>query len=380
MTTTYAIVSTYPPTQCGLATFSKALLRGLRSPHDHVGVLSVVERYQADAPAEVGHQWVGTNPGALLGAAAYLDRHDVVILQHEFGIFCGPDGSGVLDLVRATQAPVILVLHTVLVSPTPRQRAIIEELVDSAAVVVTMTETGRQRLLDHYTVDAARLRVVPHGAPDDRLTPASVADLVRPRGPVVLTWGLLGEGKGIEWGIDAMALLTDLRPAISYDIVGQTHPHVRERVGERYRAGLVDRAAQLGVCDAVSFDDRYLSGGELQAIVRRADVVLLPYDSQEQVTSGVLVEAVSAGKPVVSTDFPHARELLASGAGLLVPRRDPQAIADALRRVVTEPGLASRMRAEAERLAPTLRWPAVATQYRDMAAGVLSRRMARVTA
>ena len=142
---------------------------------------------------------------------------------------------------------------------------------------------------------------------------------------------------------------------------------MREREGEAYRDRLVGLTHQLGLDASVHFDAEYLPGDRLRRIVREADVVLLPYDSKEQVTSGVLIEAVAAGKPVVSTAFPHAVELLSSGAGLLVPQRDPEALSRALRRVLTEPGLAASMAAESRRIAPSLLWPAVATEYVDLA-------------
>ena len=231
-------------------------------------------------------------------------------------------------------------------------------------------------LVAHYGVDPGRVTVIPHGA-----DPAVVSRRSARRpgdGPVVLTWGLLGEGKGIEWAIDAMALLTDLQPRPQYRVVGQTHPKVKARYGEGYRQRLVERAVRGG-SGAVTFDDRYLTDAQLHALVQEADVVLLPYDSREQVTSGVLIEAVAAGKPVVSTAFPHAVELLSGGAGLLVDRQDPVAIAAALRRVFTEPGLARRMASEAERLAPDLLWPAVADRYRRLALQIVppSRVLAR---
>lgn len=380
------IVSTYPPTQCGLATFSSALLKHLGSAHglrdvvDVVSVVSAVDAYQAGAPAEVAYQWTKGDPAQTWGAARRLDDVDVVLLQHEFGIFGGPDGRDVLDLVRHLTVPLVVVLHTVLVEPTASQRAIVEELVHRAGAVVTMTETARDRLVANYLVEPARVHVIPHGAPDNRPkgdlrgADASALPPALARGRTVLTWGLIGPGKGIEWGIEAMAHLRDLDPAVSYHVVGETHPKVVERMGEAYRHGLVARAQELGVADRVHFVDRYMREHELRELVRRADVVLLPYDSRDQVTSGVLVEAVTSVLPVVSTDFPHARELLSSGAGLLVPAQDPVAIADALRRVFTEPGVYDRLSAEAGRIAPTQLWPAVAGRYRDLADAVTGRR------
>jgi len=381
LSVSYGVLSTYPPTQCGLATFSAALVAHLASPEDRVGVVAVVDAAQPRPRPEVTHQWVRGDAGGAARAAAALDSFDVVVLQHEYGIYGGPDGADVLAVARALRVPLIVVLHTVLVTPSDHQRAILEELGRLSATLVTMSRTARDRLVEHYAIDPRAVRIIPHGAPADLPAPvdpvdssASASPPSRSSGaaaPVVLTWGLLGEGKGIEWAIDAMAQLGDLRPAPVYRVVGQTHPKVLEQHGERYRESLRARARELGVESSVQFDARYLDRSELQREVREAAVVLLPYDSREQVTSGVLIEAVAAGRPVVSTGFPHARELLASGAGIVVRRQDPAAIAAAVRRVLTEPTLAAGMAAEARRLAPALLWSAVADQYRAIAADAL---------
>jgi glycosyltransferase involved in cell wall biosynthesis len=390
VSTSYGVLSTYPPTQCGLATFTSALVQSLRSPADVVGVVDVVDVgvVGSSRPAEVRHQWVRGQHGGAESTAARLNGFDVVVIQHEYGIFGGPDGQDVLDVVRAVTRPVITVLHTVLVTPTLRQKAILDELILLSDTVVTMTVTAKERLVHRYLVDADKVRVIPHGAVDARVGGQATARLgggqIAPRtagdGPIVLTWGLLGEGKGIEWGISAMAQLRDIHPAPRYHIVGETHPKVLERDGEAYRHGLEARASDLGVDDIVSFDGRYLPTTELGRLVQEADVILLPYDSREQVTSGVLVEAVTAGKPVVSTAFPHAVELLSSGAGLLVERQNPAEIAAALRRVLTEPGLASDLAAEADRLSPALLWSTVAQQYRELATSALDSETVRFSA
>ena len=167
--------------------------------------------------------------------------------------------------------------------------------------------------------------------------------------------------------IDAMPALQSLEREPHYQIVGQTHPKVLARDGEAYRQSLMARAADRGVADRVSFYGNYLDVASLNQVVAQADVVVLPYESREQVTSGVLIEAVAAGKPVVATAFPHAVELLADGAGLVVPHNDPEALAEALRRVLTEPGLAASMSGRSNEVAPQLRWSAVAGQYRQLA-------------
>ena len=189
-----------------------------------------------------------------------------------------------------------------------------------------------------------------------------------------LTWGLLGPGKGIEWAIDAIADLADLAPHPNYVIAGATHPKVLAHSGQEYRQMLVQRAATSAAAPWVSFDDTYRDLASLTALIRSADLVVLPYDSTDQVTSGVLVDAVAAGRPVVSTAFPHAVELLGSGAGLVVPQRDSAALASAIRSVLTDPELAASMAAEARRLAPELSWTAVASCYDDLAGRLLARR------
>jgi glycosyltransferase involved in cell wall biosynthesis len=189
----------------------------------------------------------------------------------------------------------------------------------------------------------------------------------------VLTWGLLGPGKGLEWGIEALPGLRVLDPAPLYVVAGQTHPRVLARDGERYRNSLRQRAEDLGVSDMLHFEPGYLDLDSLRRLVGRADVVLLPYDSHEQVTSGVLIEAVASLTPVVSTAFPHARELLADGVGELVPHADPAAIGAALRHVLTEPAHAAAMVANAAAIVPALAWSAVAERYRQLGTGLLRR-------
>jgi len=362
------MLSTYPPTQCGLATFSAALLHHLDTGPGSVGVLRVVdEPTTSRAPEVVGHLVTGSAASGR-AAVARLDRFDTVLVQHEYGIYGGPDGSDVVELVDALSVPTVVVLHTVLQVPTARQRRILERLLARADAVVTMTATGRQRLLNSYGADPTRVSVVPHGAVDHRIAAGGAG---RPGGrPLVLTWGLLGPGKGIEWAVDAVAGLRDLHPR--YLVVGKTHPRVAEREGERYREGLRRRVHERGAGDLVELDASYLEVGELARLVSSADVVLLPYDSLEQVTSGVLIEAVAAGRPVVSTAFPHAVELLSAGAGLVVPQRDPAALGAALRRVLTEPGLAASLSAHARRSAPDLLWPAVGACYRRLADGLVA--------
>jgi glycosyltransferase involved in cell wall biosynthesis len=302
-------------------------------------------------------------------AARLLNEDDVVIVQHEYGVYGGADGDEILRLLGALTVPSIVVLHTVLSAPTPHQRQVLEAVAALAGGVVTMTGTARDRLANFYQVDMGKVRVIPHGAPVIR---SSFAPTFRSPQPTVLTWGLLGPGKGIEWGIEAMALIRDISPAPRYVVAGQTHPKVLLREGESYRTGLTQRARELNLAATVSFDSHYRHQSALAELVNSADVVLLPYDSTDQVTSGVLIEAVAALKPVIATRFPHAVELLSDGAGWLVPHQDPPAIAEALRAVLTRQGLAAEMARAAGSTVPQVLWPVVADRYRLLAEDLIS--------
>lgn len=359
--TSIGILSTFPPTSCGIATFSAALAAGLIADGASVDVVRCGPSPEVEDVLVIGaldDVAASDRPAAV----AALNSNDVVIVQHEYGLYDGADGESIIELMAGLDVPIVVVAHTVLSEPTTNQRVVLERVCAAADAVVVMTETARTRLFAGFDIDPAKVLLIPHGAATPGAEPG--AEITPNGGPArVLTWGLLGPGKGIEWAIDALSMLSDLRPAPEYVIAGATHPKVRERHGEAYRDMLVDRAATAGVAGQVVFDDTYRDLESLTELIQSADLVVLPYDSRDQVTSGVLVDAVAAGRPVVSTAFPHAVELLASGAGIVVPQRDPEALAEAIRSVLTNPRLAASMAAEARRLAPGLSWSAVARRY-----------------
>jgi glycosyltransferase involved in cell wall biosynthesis len=303
-----------------------------------------------------------------------LNASDIVVVQHEYGIYGGVDGDEVVDIIGGLRIPSIVVAHTVLKDPTPHQRSVLEAIAAMAAQVVVMSEAASQRLCLGFDVDPRKVTTIGHGA----TVPRQIAAPARSDGPTLLTWGLLGPGKGIERVIEAMGSLHDLRGRPRYLIAGRTHPKVLAADGEAYRHARIEQARRSGVADSVCFDADYRDVLSLTALVQSAAVVVLPYDSTDQVTSGVLVDAIASGRPVVATAFPHAVELLGSGAGIVVDHDDPDALASALRRVVTEPRLAGSMAAEARRLAPTMAWPVVAKMYVRLARRLLAERRALV--
>lgn len=370
----FGMLSTYPPAACGLATFSQALRDHLIAgdPACEVDVVQVLDGAQpVSGRAEVAAVLDGEGRG-LDAAIKVLSRCDTVVVQHEYGIYGGRDGERVLEVLDGLRNPVIVVLHTVLSEPTPHQREVLEEIVQRSDRVVVLSHTAGTRLTKVYGVPVERVAVIPHGARVAPPPPQNGFDLghVRPgpaARPTILSWGLIGPGKGIEWAVDAVAELRAMGVEARYLVVGRTHPKVLQRQGEAYRDALRRRAVERGVADLVEFDAEYEDDRRLHEIIDAADVVLLPYDSREQVTSGVLIEAVAARRPIVATAFPHAVELLGDGAGALVPHQNPSAMAWALRQVLTAPETAESMTAHAGLIAPTLAWSAVAHRYRKLA-------------
>ncbi len=366
-------VSTYPPTVCGLASYTASLVDAIardRGTRFGLGVVALGDGGDRSSSPDVVYRHRTGDAASLRMAIEVLDTFDTVSIQHEFGIFGGEDGAEVLDLVAGLTVPTVVTFHTVLEHPTPHQAFIIEQLADRAARVMVMSATASQRLVAIHGIDPQHIEVIPHGA-DPRFAGPS---LVAGDRPLALTWGLIGPGKGLESAIGAFAGLVDLDPAPRYLIAGATHPQVRRAAGESYRQSLIALVRHHGLEDIVEFDDRYLDRDALAEIVRSADVVVLPYESIEQVTSGVLVEAIAASKPVVATRFPHAVELLSAGAGITVPHDDTPALGEALRTLLTDRAKMTAMGGEAQRLATGWYWPTIGRHFTTMLAAVAHRR------
>jgi glycosyltransferase involved in cell wall biosynthesis len=383
----YGFVSSYPPTRSGPAAFASSLIAALAGDGpDAVSVIRVVvdpSRTLNGLPGAprvaVAGELVAGDRQSMRRAAELLNDCDIAIVQHDHDLYGGPDGEEILALLDAVRVPRIVVLHALRVTPTWRERWVLEAVLARAEAVVTMTGTARTRLVSDYDVDERKIHVIPDGVPDfawespwesPRESQPPVLDGVSHR-PTVLTWGLLAPWKGIEYGITAMAALTDLEPAPRYLIAGPTHPSLFADDGEDYRGRLAEQVRQLGLDGSVTFDGRYRDTASMLRLVRSADVVLLPYDPTDKVSSSVLTGSVAALTPVVATRFPHAIELLAGGAGALVGHRDPAEIAAALRTVLTRPEVAAGMVRAAVERAPVLTWSAVAGRYRKLAGLVM---------
>lgn len=348
----FGIVSTQTPPPCGLARFTAGLAGALSVDGSSVS-------WVADGPPFSGSGEVAANPVRSVAALKTLLAHvDVAILQYADG----RTRDDVVDIVEGLLVPSIVVVHTIPKRPTSHQRSVLEAVAGAADHVVVMSDTARQRLHLTYAVDRQKITTIPHGA-----TLPAVPRVKRPSRPTILTWGLLRPGKGIERVIEVMPSLGDVPGRPRYIVAGPMDPGVSAAEAEAYRDARIEQARRLDVADSVSFDPRYYDRTALAELIQQASVVVLPYDSREQVSSGVLVDAVANGRPIVATSFPHAVELLGNGGGIVVDHDDPVALGAALRQIITQPRLAGSMAAEVRRRAPEVAWPVVAAAYVELA-------------
>ena len=372
-----AIVSTYPPRACGIGTFAADVRASLLGVDGIDRVERVVVVDKPSRPQRPG--LVATVAQAVRGdyarAARILGRLDVdvVLLQHEYGIFGGPDGEYVLSFAEDLAQPLVITLHTVLSKPTAHQAEVLGALCSHAELVVVMTETARQLLVASGISPEDKVRVIAHGAPAVLAQRAAEYASERSGGTqlrgryarvadrfVLSTFGLISPGKGLETVIEALPAIVERHPDVLYVVAGRTHPDVARREGERYRRSLEEAVVDLGLEDHVEFDDRFLSVDEIADLLAATDVFVTPYRELEQISSGALSFGIAAGCAVVSTPYWHAQDLLATGAGIIVPFSDPVALAEAVCELIEEPKRLRAARREARRIGTQIAWPSVA--------------------
>jgi glycosyltransferase involved in cell wall biosynthesis len=330
-------LGTFPPRQCGIATFVKDVVDAVDRAAKTFSEVVAVD----DAPSREAYRYSGRVVKRLMqhdrnsyaAAAGFINRHTCTALnvQHEFGIFGGSDGDYLFNLLEPLRKPTIVTFHTVLPNPPARHAAVVARLCEAATRVVVLSHTARRILLDRYTVDPARVRVIPHGIPDVEFTLTGDAKRAAGFGDrfVISTFGLLSRGKGLELSIDAVAQTARTLPDIQYVILGATHPVVARSEGERYRNELRARISSLGIERNVIMIDRYLTLADLLFYLAASDAYVTPYVNPDQIVSGTLAYAVGAGKPVVSTPYLYAREMLDDERGIIVPFGDSAAMSQA---------------------------------------------------
>jgi glycosyltransferase involved in cell wall biosynthesis len=362
-----ALIGNALPRKCGLATYTSHVAEALRQLYpamrlDHYAMDDGSGDFYPDSVFTIDADSLDNYHSAAERIEA--SGAEAVWLQHEYGIFGGTAGSHILELIGATDLPLIVTLHTVLEQPGEEQEVVLKRLVARAERTIVMASAGADILRRRYGVPADRIRVIPHGVPD---RPQRNPDEMKPRfgwqgRKVLMTFGLLAPDKGIRHMIEAMPAIAAKHPEALYEVVGATHPNQVRKEGERHRRMLMDLARDLGVQEQVRFVDRFVEQEELLDMLQAADIYVTPYLNMAQVTSGTLSYAVAVGKPVIATPYVHAREILAEDHGLLVPPADSSALAEAVLDLLDHDEKRVALGAAAHQRGRSMLWPRVVEQ------------------
>jgi glycosyltransferase involved in cell wall biosynthesis len=376
------VIGNYLPRQCGIATFTTDLCAAISAEYGTARLLAlpVNDTEQGyDYPARVRWSLAQDDLRSYQEAAEFLNFNniDMVCLQHEYGIFGGPAGSHVLQLLRGLKMPIVTTLHTVLREPNPDQLMVMEEIAELSDRLIVMSQLSSQFLQEIFKVPGSKIDMVPHGVPDlPFLDPNFYKDRFGVEGKaVLLTFGLLSPNKGIENVIQALPQILSKHKNVVYMVAGATHPHVLRREGDRYRAHLKALAKEVGVESQVIFHDRFVSPEEMVEFIGAADIYITPYRHEAQVVSGTLAYALGAGKAIISTPYWHAIELLDDRRGSLVPFQNPGAIVQKTVELLDTPAIRHAMRKRAYLFAREMVWKRVAQGYMESFARVRSDRM-----
>lgn len=376
-----ALIGNHLPRQCGIATFTTDLLAGLAEENPHSECWAVVMndipegyRYPAQVRFEVNQRVLAEY--RLAADFLNMNRVEVVCLQHEFGIFGGENGVHVLDLLGNLRMPVVTTLHTVLQSPSAGQLAVARRVAQLSDRLVVMSQRARGILREVYGVPEAKIVLIHHGIPDiPFVDPNYYKDQYGVEGrKVILTFGLLSPGKGIETMIDALPAVVARHPEVVYIVLGATHPQVKKEHGESYRLSLQRKARELGIGGHLIFHNRFVDLKELCEFLGAADIYVTPYLNQEQIVSGTLAYALGSGKATISTPYWYAQEMLAEGRGRLVPFKDSGALAEQVNDLLDNEVERHAMRKRAYTFCREMIWKEVARRYLELFSEVKAER------
>ncbi|HHY97546.1 MAG TPA: glycosyltransferase [Firmicutes bacterium] len=373
-------LSTYPPRQCGIATFTSNLVQSVSMApgRPRLNIIAVTDRAGSYRYGEyVVMEIERDNRRGYERAADSINNspYDIVCVQHEFGIFGGEDGDYLLDFLGRVRKPVVTTLHTILAEPDMHKVELMRAVARKSALLVAMLRKGIDILEEGYGIPRRKSVFIPHGIPAIRARSRQEIrrSLALGERPTIATFGLINPGKGIEYMIMAMPQIVNYIPDALYLVLGKTHPEVKKRYGESYRESLVKLAHDLGVGNNVRFVDEYLTERELVEYLLACDVYVTPYVSREQITSGTLAYAIGLGKAIVSTRYYYAEEMLAGGRGLLVDFRNPGELAEAVVTILTSNDLRMRLERSTSLLGSNMSWPKVGQIYAKLFADVAAR-------
>ncbi|MFC2171284.1 glycosyltransferase family 4 protein [Acidobacteriota bacterium] len=365
------VIGNYLPRKCGIATYTTDVCEALASETgpggriESVAMDDVPEGYPY--PDRVKFQVRANKQSDYLRAAEYINvcQFDAALLQHEFGIFGGRSGAYILFLIKSLRMPVITTLHSVLIEPTDEQRSIIRGLAEYSDFLIVLSKKARELLTQVYAVPEKQIVHIPHGIPDIPLRdPNSVKPQFGVQGrKVILTFGLMGPGKGIELILKALPAVIEKNPDAVYLILGATHPQIKKVEHDKYRHSLHVMVSQLGIEDHVLFHNQFVSLEVLCQYLSAADVYCTPYPSREQIVSGTLAYAMGAGAAVVSTPYLYAEEMLSDGRGRLVAFNDSEAFAREINALLRDDDKRAAVRQRAYRYCRKMVWKEVARDH-----------------
>lgn len=379
-TRTMTFLSTYPPRVCGLATFTEDLVNEIDKTsliRPNVIAVTNTEEYE---DSRVVAKLSQHNRASYVRTARWANTHtDLLVIEHEYGIFGGECGEYIIDLAKNLTIPFIITTHTVLMDPSPKQRIVLRELGRLSAMVVTMAESAVPLLVKTYGIDPSKITVIAHGVPSLLVEPRE--ELKVRHGldckQVISSFGLISPAKGLEYGIEAVAKVVSEYENLVYLILGKTHPCVKERNGESYRESLIALAERLGVRDNIQFIDKYLTKEEVITYLKLSDIYMTPYLSKEQAVSGTLAYAVGCGRVVVSTPYRYAQELLGDGRGMLAEFSNADSLASCIREVLQNPLHKKEMERKTLAVGRTMTWSQVAGRYTKLVFNIMEETLER---
>jgi len=373
-----AFISTFPPRQCGIASFTSDVMEWLDKAGNAlcsaIAITDIAEAYEYDS--RVWFDIDQFSEGDYIKAAQRINNSDIdiAVIEHEYGIFGGPDGIYILQLAKYLAKPFIVTCHTVLPRPYGYQHYILSQLAEKASGVIAMSSHSMKLLKDVYGVDENKIYIIPHGIPIfNRLAPKSLKQrygLCNRK--IISTFGLIGPGKGLEYAIEAMAEVSTKFHNAVYLILGQTHPNLKRYEGERYREYLINMTKDLGIEHHVHFVNKYLTMQELNDYLSMTDVYVTPYPGRDQAVSGTLSYALGAGKAIVSTPYIYAQELLADNRGLIAEFSNAHSIAENIIKILADTNLQRTLEDRAYAYSLHMQWPIVGQQYDKLLRCMLS--------
>lgn len=352
-----AIIGTYPPRQCGIATFTQDLFKSLLQTHDiSPSIIAIADGSEDFFPEEVSLIIEKNKIGSYQEAVKYINNtFDAVIIQHEYGIFGGESGSFILDLAQLLAVPIITNFHTVLQRPSMGEHRVLCKLADCSRKVTVMTETAVHMLTQLYDITPQKIHLIPHGVPlFDYAQKDAKRELGLSNKRVMLSFGFLGPSKGFETAIEAVASVP--HEDFVYIILGSTHPNILREAGETYREYLQEKAETLGIAHKIRFINEFASEKLLTQYLSACDIYVTPYPNESQISSGTLSFAIGAGAAVVSTPYWYAKDLLKDERGLLFDFKDSQALVRIINSLLEDPRLLAKYRRNAARYGASMSW------------------------